>query len=55
MSKTRRNALIVVVLAVVAAFFLVRSLASGDDAKKLSLDAYTARLEAGDVKTATTR
>jgi cell division protease FtsH len=52
-SKTRRNALIVVVLAVVVAFFFVRSLTGGDDAKKLSLDAYTARLEAGDVKTAT--
>jgi cell division protease FtsH len=52
-SKTRRNALIVVVLVVVATFFLVRALAGGEDAKKLSLDAYTARLEAGDVRTAT--
>ena len=53
MSKTRRNAAIIVVIALVAAFFFVRTLTSGDDAKKLSLDGYTARLESGDVKTAT--
>jgi cell division protease FtsH len=52
-SKTRRNAVIVVVIALVAAFFLVRSLTSSDGAKKLSLDAYTTRLDQGDVKTAT--
>jgi cell division protease FtsH len=52
-SKTRRNALIIVVIALVAAFFLMRSLTSSDDTEKLSLDAYTARLDQGDVKTAT--
>jgi cell division protease FtsH len=52
-SKTRRSAVLIVVIAAVAAFFVIRGLTGGDGTEQLSLDGYTRRLEAGEVATAT--
>ena len=49
----RRSAVLIVVVAALAAFLVVRALSGGSDPKHLSLDAYTHRLEQGEVKTAT--
>ena len=53
MTKLRRNAILAVVIAAVAAFFAVRAFTGGDSVKHLSLDEYTARLGDGKVSTAT--
>jgi cell division protease FtsH len=52
-SKLRRSAVVVAVVAAVAAFFLFRALTGGSDATSLTLDEYTTKLEAGKVATAT--
>ncbi len=44
MTKLRRSAIVVVVLAAVVAFFAVRAFSGGDSVKHLSLDTYTKRL-----------
>ncbi|HXY92962.1 MAG TPA: ATP-dependent zinc metalloprotease FtsH [Acidimicrobiia bacterium] len=53
MTKLRRSAVLIVVVAAVVAFFVVRSLTSGSGAKELSLDGYQQRLSDGQVSTAT--
>jgi cell division protease FtsH len=49
----RRSAIIGVVIVAVAAFFVVRALLGGDDARNLSLDSFTDKVAAGRVDTAT--
>ena len=49
----RRSAVLIVVIAALAAFLVVRALSGGSSPKHLSLDGYTHRLEQGDVATAT--
>ncbi len=49
----RRSAVLIIVIAALAAFLVVRTLSGGSSPKHLSLDTYTHRLEQGDVATAT--
>ena len=53
MSKLRRSAVIVAVVATVAVFLVFRALTGGSDATELTLDRYTRQLERGAVATAT--
>ena len=53
MSKLRRSAVIVAVVATVAVFLVFRALTGGSDATELTLDRYTRQLEQGAVATAT--
>jgi cell division protease FtsH len=52
-TKLRRSAVVLAVVAAVAAFFVFRALTGGSDATSLTLDQYTKKLEAGTVATAT--
>jgi len=52
-TKLRRSAVIIAVVAAVGGFFLVRSLTGGSDAKHLSLDTYQQRLDQNAVASAT--
>ncbi len=53
MTKLRRSAIVIAILAAVAAFFVFRALTGGSDATSLTLDQYTKKLAAGTVATAT--
>jgi len=52
-TKQRRSIVAAVIVAALALFFLFRLLTSGAEPQKLSLDAYTRRLDSGTVATAT--
>jgi cell division protease FtsH len=52
-TKLRRSAVLIVVIAAVVSFFAVRALTAGGGPKHVSLDTFSSRLEAGDVATAT--
>ena len=49
----RRSVLLIVVVAALAVFLVIRGFSGGASPKKLSLDVYTQRLEDGDVASAT--
>ena len=53
MSKKRRSAVVGVVLLAIVAFFVARALLGTDGAKTLSLDTFTDKVAAGQVKSAT--
>ena len=53
MSKKRRSAVVGVVILAVIAFFVARALLGTDEAKTLSLDTFTGKVAAGQVKSAT--
>ena len=53
MTRFRRSAVVVALVVAIVAFFAVRTLTSGSGAKELSLDQFTAKLDAGKVDTAT--
>ena len=53
MTKLRRRAVVIAVVVAVAAFFAYHALSGGSDAQHLTLDEYTAKLDAGKVATAT--